>query len=1307
MKKQWNAKKLAISQEKDSSKKNIKKRIEISKQNKDKKIVSPHAITNFVYGLQGWIHNKDLVRSRKELARQKASVTKSELKTLMKLVAGEDFSDDLTELDFARALKINPEVNAIKDEDMEQARKVFNKLQEKMSAKWLDQQTIETIALLAQKPQLLAEVLATQQSADSLTKKEYETARRIINETMDVSKAEVRNIENLRKKNPELLGEKKPLIIRLFVDLARKIKLENKLAAVEGDRVPLKEIADLFDYRTMARMNMTPMVSAPELMTKVQHETTLDPKSEEVRSAARTAARKTVYNRLGEDEKERLNEEYKGNMDAIYEHLPVLEQDLAREAYRLAYEFPSDVLHLVSGKLDLSVDEIEEKMALASQLGDYSIGLQAIINAENTDLEKLAQEYTQYKETDPNKITRAEQYLEYLVKKQIFTEPFSSSPTSIKTVLNSLNKKEINTRVQKLAKEPKLQTKEGTLSVETQKGRDLLADIVKLQKVVEESPEIAQSIGSFAKIVIRSDDKKSLPYIDEETNTVYISPKYMDKKGGVQFALNFVASINKEDPVSYRAAKLALAVNESKSVEIPAIRKLASALDQNTEGLDTETAKQAIELITRNQDTTSLPVDTLEETKAAFEFLKDNREELRVASLKPSTDLSTKPETSGKSTPLPQSPSLPGRTIDKPQQEKWINAHPTEQLKSIARVIAAEIERLSIPRSELKNALAKTVQDFKDKMAKPFMIFELMPDKSNSVMLELARQQGLPDSARAIGTVRLERLLKANPQIKDVVIIDNAVYSGEQMIESIDILRAKGVTVHVVAPYMTEGSAEKISSIEGVKIYQHETLASIGEMIAQSGLDAETQKLFEKIYRLDSQEKKTKSLASFEGFSLPDGVSTLSAGEVTVFEGAVVNEVGLLAAQHKYISDVSEQPIERVEVAEQDEKREESQQINIEDKAKKAETVLARASEDNAGFLERLRKMLGAADSVRTRQKGKIVPAKNLTAQKTKGRSPRKALIRNKKGSTNIFIAAILTWLLALSPMVGRMAANYFNVWPNQQAVQTEMTTGPPSVSFEEKEQITAPSPEIAAPVQTIQAPMAPVLPAAPAPAATTPIMAPATPIPVISVIGPLAKANTEAAFPNNKGFPDNKKADPLTTPPVVPGLPAPVANDLGGDAPGSGKTANGKGGSFVQYASAKQASDADILSGAPIKPDNKQTHRFNESEESTDNTSSSGLSPNPRGAAGLSRKPQAVVNGVNGTGLEVVKVARIVMYSFNSLGRKDLGLSGLYERKLDLEGVSEEVRENVAEVDVDAKANVVSSRSEEGTVKGSRKQKW
>lgn len=174
--------------------------------------------------------------------------------------------------------------------------------------------------------------------------------------------------------------------------------------------------------------------------------------------------------------------------------------------------------------------------------------------------------------------------------------------------------------------------------------------------------------------------------------------------------------------------------------------------------------------------------------------------------------------------PLPLFSSPPNKT----NLERWANGHPTPRLRGIAHKIADNLNYISF--EHFLKALQNVVTQFNAKIGnEPYVLLvQKINDKlaSDDWTTSIALNQcGLKSPSIILTVDDLNGYLKQNPNIKNILILDDAMYSGTQKIRLMQDIESENVeiehiTLNIGIPFLTNYAKTRMQ--EHVQYYNQE-----------------------------------------------------------------------------------------------------------------------------------------------------------------------------------------------------------------------------------------------------------------------------------------------------------------------------------------------------------------------------------------------------------------------------------------------------------------------------------------------------
>ncbi len=198
-------------------------------------------------------------------------------------------------------------------------------------------------------------------------------------------------------------------------------------------------------------------------------------------------------------------------------------------------------------------------------------------------------------------------------------------------------------------------------------------------------------------------------------------------------------------------------------------------------------------------------------------------------------------------------------SMDRAAAEEWIAGMPEETLRRLAGFIVYLIDEFNayVPYAKFVKVLRRIVGEFNRRIQdRPYVVYSFKARRSERWTYELALKLGLKSPVAVFSPqtkISLDLYLKDHPEIKDIVFLDDACYSGEQLKsalidahEKIASIRPKkpekktGIRLHLLTPFMTTGVLQGLEEKDleflpayAVPKYRHEKMRTVGEMIEE------------------------------------------------------------------------------------------------------------------------------------------------------------------------------------------------------------------------------------------------------------------------------------------------------------------------------------------------------------------------------------------------------------------------------------------------------------------------------------------
>ncbi len=225
--------------------------------------------------------------------------------------------------------------------------------------------------------------------------------------------------------------------------------------------------------------------------------------------------------------------------------------------------------------------------------------------------------------------------------------------------------------------------------------------------------------------------------------------------------------------------------------------------------------------------------------------------------------------------------------INQRSADEWIISKPDDQRRA-ARAIVDNVRHIG--QTEFEDKLKLTIDDLNQKLGDRKYVALAAESKSNQWTLELSWENldRKPDYVGNAGSINfvndkldgVMRYLRQHSDLKTVVIIDDAIYSGQQIHTIIDKLSSSGfgdLEFIVVAPFMTNSAEDRLSgAAKKVVLCEHDKILTVAEALPDVDLQRKIPEIreFRYIEEEDQGDLATRTLTYFD-HKVPDNLSTL------------------------------------------------------------------------------------------------------------------------------------------------------------------------------------------------------------------------------------------------------------------------------------------------------------------------------------------------------------------------------------------------------------------------------------------------
>lgn len=187
--------------------------------------------------------------------------------------------------------------------------------------------------------------------------------------------------------------------------------------------------------------------------------------------------------------------------------------------------------------------------------------------------------------------------------------------------------------------------------------------------------------------------------------------------------------------------------------------------------------------------------------------------------------------------------------IDRDKAAAWVAAHPEGDLRRLAGALIDSVTYVGF--DEFERAVETMVERFSARVSGEYIAvipaedsFDFLKwgisNKSNSWVLRLAIEKGMKFPLHIVDPNGLRACLSANPDVRDIAVIDDASYSGLQLRGLIrDVIGSipygRTVEVHPMIPYLTDNAVGEMSGIPVNQrtAYRYERIETIEDIFVR------------------------------------------------------------------------------------------------------------------------------------------------------------------------------------------------------------------------------------------------------------------------------------------------------------------------------------------------------------------------------------------------------------------------------------------------------------------------------------------
>lgn len=237
-------------------------------------------------------------------------------------------------------------------------------------------------------------------------------------------------------------------------------------------------------------------------------------------------------------------------------------------------------------------------------------------------------------------------------------------------------------------------------------------------------------------------------------------------------------------------------------------------------------------------------------------------------------------------------PSAIDRPINQVAAKAWVQAH-SEETREVAQHILDNFQYINFETFEKQ--LEQTCDSFNQYMDKlpldeRFYVISVRQGCKSDRWVSALAQKYLKYAP--VDVVTHEDLGRKYPDIKHVVLLDDAAYSGLQMTEVLEGLKTHKLSkIHALIPYMTSNGEKKLTKMGGEKLilHPHVMLSTIEEKIPNIDIQQKIYKMYtDSMYNDDlwlfSKPFLPQTTMTYFAHKFPDIYSTLQVNNGKVYE---------------------------------------------------------------------------------------------------------------------------------------------------------------------------------------------------------------------------------------------------------------------------------------------------------------------------------------------------------------------------------------------------------------------------------------
>lgn len=219
--------------------------------------------------------------------------------------------------------------------------------------------------------------------------------------------------------------------------------------------------------------------------------------------------------------------------------------------------------------------------------------------------------------------------------------------------------------------------------------------------------------------------------------------------------------------------------------------------------------------------------------------------------------------------------------ISQSARQAWIDAHGDAVSREVAVYLADHLTH--IDQRTFERQLAETVGAFNKNIPKKYIVITNGVEKSTQWVYGLAQSQFAHPPEALVDFREVQKWLAKHPDVTDVVIIDDASYSGQQqeaMLTSLgDASRVNPVSAHLLYPYMTARAVilRDAISTPGVRSvgYPAAPIPSLNEYLdgEDRAYQTKLRDTLRRLYSIQTPEDADRIYLTYFDHKVPDGDS--------------------------------------------------------------------------------------------------------------------------------------------------------------------------------------------------------------------------------------------------------------------------------------------------------------------------------------------------------------------------------------------------------------------------------------------------